>query len=90
MERRIANSRPKLPGPDRSIDLRGDVCPITFAKTKITLEEMAIGEVLRVILDYEPATRNLPRSAEMYGDQVLFVGPVAEHEWEVWLRKQVE
>ncbi|HEY8347900.1 MAG TPA: sulfurtransferase TusA family protein [Symbiobacteriaceae bacterium] len=79
-----------IPVPDRELDLRGDVCPITFAKTKIALEEMAVGQVLRVLVDYEPATRNVPRSVEMYGDQVLRVAPVAAHQWEILIRKQVE
>lgn len=85
-------SQPDLhrPHPDRTIDLRGDVCPITFAKTKIALEEMQVGQVLKVLLDYEPATRNVPRSAEMYGDQVLDVASTGQHEWEVLIRKQVE
>jgi len=78
------------PEPDRVIDLCGDVCPITFAKTKIALEEMNIGEVLLVKLDYEPATRNVPRSAAMYGDEVLAVRTVAPGRWEVVLRKRVD
>lgn len=78
------------PVPDREIDLRGDVCPITFAKTKIALEEMAVGQVLRVLLDYEPATRNVPRSAELYGDKALYIGSIRPGEWEVLIRKQVE
>lgn len=79
-----------LPAADQTIDLRGDVCPLTFAKTKIALEEMDLGQVLRVLLDYEPATRNVPRSAAMYGDQVLHVGPVSPGLWEVYIRKAVE
>jgi len=79
-----------LPKPDRVIDLYGDVCPITFAKTKIALEEMQIGQVLLVLLDYEPAHRNVPRSAEMYGDQVLAVTATESGTWEVLIRKQVE
>ncbi len=79
-----------LPQPDHVIDLRGDVCPITFAKTKIALEEMRIGEILLVRLDYEPASRNVPRSAEMYGDEVLAVRQVGEGEWEVLIRKRVD
>jgi TusA-related sulfurtransferase len=80
---------PDLTAADRTIDLRGDVCPITFAKTKIALEEMEVGQVLRVLLDYEPATRNVPRSAEMYGDKVVLVGPVDAGLWEVVIRKCV-
>ncbi|HYF95590.1 MAG TPA: sulfurtransferase TusA family protein [Symbiobacteriaceae bacterium] len=83
------SSGASLPSCDREIDLRGDLCPITFAKTKIALEEMEVGQVLRVLLDYEPATRNVPRSAAMYGDEVLHVGPVGQALWEVWIRKLV-
>lgn len=79
-----------FPTADRQLDLRGDVCPITFAKTKIALEEMAIGQVLRVLLDYEPATHNVPRSTAMYGDEVLHVGATAPAEWEVLIRKRVD
>lgn len=83
-------SQPALPPSDRVIDLCGDRCPITFAKTKIALEEMAIGQVLRVLLDYEPATRNVPRSAAMYGDEVLGVREVSPSSWEVLIRKRVD
>lgn len=79
-----------LPSFHREIDLRGDVCPLTFAKTKIALEEMEIGQILKVLLDYEPATRNVPRSASMYGDEVLRVAQADTSLWEVWIRKQVE
>lgn len=74
---------------ERTLDLRGDVCPITFAKTKIALEEMALGEILRVRLDYEPSSRNVPRSTAMYGDEVLAVHILAPGEWEVVIRKRV-
>jgi tRNA 2-thiouridine synthesizing protein A len=78
-----------LPEPHRSLDLCGDVCPITFAKTKIVLEEMEVGHVLQVILDYEPASRNVPRSVSLYGDEVLSVRQVAPGRWEVLIRKRV-
>lgn len=78
------------PLPDLTLDLRGDVCPLTFAKTKIALEEMEIGQVIAVLLDYEPATRNLPRSAEMYGDEVLHIGVIGSGEWQVLIRKRVQ
>lgn len=85
----MSDSQPSTQ-PDSELDLRGDVCPITFAKTKIALEDMAVGQVLRVLLDYEPASRNVPRSAEMYGDKVLRVAPIGAAEWEVLICKQVD
>jgi len=74
---------------DRTIDLRGDVCPLTFAKTKIALEEMEIGQVLCILLDYEPAIRNVPRSAEMYGDEPLGTSATGDGQWAVLIRKRV-
>jgi tRNA 2-thiouridine synthesizing protein A len=76
--------------PDRTIDLRGEVCPMTFAKTKIALEEMTVGQLLRVLLDYEPATRNVPRSVELYGDQVLAIHVTSDTEWAVMIMKCVK
>lgn len=74
---------------DRELDLRGDVCPITFAKTRIALEEMEVGQVLRVLLDYEPATRKVPRSVELYGDEVLGLTDLGPGEWALLIRKRV-
>lgn len=73
---------------DCEVDIRGDVCPITFARTKIALEEMELGQVLRVLLDYPPAASNVPRSAALYGDEVLAVRQIGPTEWEVLLRKR--
>lgn len=78
------------PQSDQVIDLRGDVCPITFAKTKIALEGMELGEILLVRLDYEPSSRNVPRSVALYGDEVLAVRPIGEGQWEVVIRKRVQ
>jgi tRNA 2-thiouridine synthesizing protein A len=83
-------SVPAQPRADVELDLRGDRCPITFAKTKIALEEMAIGQILRVLLDWEPATRNVPRSVELYGDQVLGLVQVEDGLWALLIRKQVD
>ena len=33
---------------NEEIDLRGEVCPYTFVKSKLALEEMEVGDVLRV------------------------------------------
>jgi tRNA 2-thiouridine synthesizing protein A len=37
------------------LDLRGGVCPYTFVKTKLKLEELESGEELIVTFDHAPA-----------------------------------
>ncbi len=47
---------------DDIIDLRGKICPMTFVYTKLALEKLQPGQVLKVILDYPPAFKNVPNS----------------------------
>ena len=72
----------------RRLDLRGEVCPYTFVKTKLALEEMAPGDVLRVLVDHEPAVRSVPRAVRGSGDAVLGVERIAEGLWEIVIEKR--
>jgi TusA-related sulfurtransferase len=72
---------------DRTLDIRGEVCPFTFAKTRLALEELQPGQILRVLLDYEPAAKNVPRSVETMGDEVISIEPCGESEWVITIRK---
>jgi TusA-related sulfurtransferase len=72
-----------------AIDLRGELCPFTFVRTKLALEELPIGARLRVIVDHEPATRNIPRSATEWGQEVVGVTSLSPHTWAIDLRKRV-
>ena len=76
--------------PDRELDIRGEMCPYTFVKTKLALEEMLPGQVLRVLVDYEPATKNVPRSVKLQGDEVLGVEPCGASQWAITVRKVIE
>ena len=62
---------------DATVDLAGEICPFTFVRTKLALEQLAIGGVLRVVVDHEPAIRNIPRSAREWGQEVLGVAELA-------------
>lgn len=72
---------------DRELSLRGEVCPYTFVRSKLALEEMETGQVLRVIVDHEPATINVPRSMENEGQEVLGVESVDQNAWAIVIRK---
>lgn len=71
---------------DRSIDIRGEVCPYTFVKSKLALEELESGQVLEIILDHDPAVENVPRSMEADGHKVLGVEKVGK-DWRILVRK---
>ena len=46
-----------LENADRSIDVRGEICPYPTIRIKETLKKLTPGQVLEVLTDYEPAVR---------------------------------
>ncbi|SNZ16328.1 sulfurtransferase TusA family protein [Hydrogenobacter hydrogenophilus] len=72
---------------DKELDIRGDVCPFTFVKSKLVLEQMQVGQILRVIVDYEPSAENVPKSMREEGQEVLAVNQIGEGQWEIIVRK---
>jgi len=73
--------------PDEDIDLRGEVCPYTFVKSKLALEEMEVGQVLSIKLDHLPAVDNCPRSFRNEGQEIIGVEQVDETDWLVTVKK---
>lgn len=76
--------------PDKKIDIRGLVCPYTFVKAKIAIESMEIGQVLEILLDYEEASRSIPKSMEDHGQKVINVEKINDREWILQIRKDRE
>lgn len=71
------------------LNLKGEVCPYTFVKSKLALEEMAIGQVLRVIVDHLPAVENVPRSLANEDQEIIEVTQVTDTDWTITVRKRV-
>lgn len=55
------------------LDLCGEVCPYTFLRTKLALEELQPGDHLTILLDHPPAFRNVPQALEEDGHLLLRV-----------------
>jgi TusA-related sulfurtransferase len=73
--------------PDRTLDIRGQVCPLTLVRSKLALDKIAPGEVLEIVVDHRPAAANVPRSLESEGHAVLCVEQTGGTEWRLLVRK---
>ena len=60
---------------EHAIDITGEVCPMTFVRTKLRLERMRSGEVLRVRLRGDEPLRNVPKAARDEGHSILGILP---------------
>lgn len=74
-------------GVAESLDLKGEVCPYTFVKSKLALEEMESGWVLRVIVDNPGSAANVPRSLSSEGHRILDVRKLNDTDWAITVMK---
>src|SRR5271166_2297532 len=56
---------------DRVLDITGEVCPMTFVRTRLALDALAPGQTLLVLLRGDEPVRNVPRTAAEQGHRVL-------------------
>lgn len=57
--------------PNYYLDITGEVCPMTFVRTKLLVERMPPGEVAEVRLKGAEPLTNVPRSLAELGHQIL-------------------
>jgi len=56
---------------DDMVDITDVVCPTTFVKAKIALEELDDGQILSVKMNDGEPVQNVPRSIKEEGHQIL-------------------
>ena len=56
---------------DDTVDITDVVCPVTFVKTKVALEELDEGQILSIRMNDGEPVQNVPRSIKEEGHQIL-------------------
>ncbi|MCB6994627.1 sulfurtransferase TusA family protein [bacterium 210820-DFI.6.37] len=56
---------------DELVDITDKVCPMTFVKAKVSLDEMDDGEILAIRMNDGEPVQNVPRSMKEEGHKVL-------------------
>jgi len=75
---------------NRELNLKGTICPDNFVKAKLALEELDSGQVLKIIVDYEPAISEVPKAMEYEGHKILEVKRLNKTDWEIIIQKYDE
>ena len=56
---------------DDTVDITDVVCPVTFVKAKVALEELDDGQILAIRMNDGEPVQNVPRSIQEEGHQIL-------------------
>ncbi|HEY8540896.1 MAG TPA: sulfurtransferase TusA family protein [Pseudothermotoga sp.] len=70
----------------KSIDVRGEVCPVPDVETKRALKGMKSGEILEVWIDYPMSKERIPESVKKMGHEVLEIEEVGKSEWKIYIK----
>lgn len=54
-----------------TVDITDVVCPVTFVKAKVALEELEEGDILSIRMNDGEPVQNVPRSIKEEGHQIL-------------------
>jgi len=71
---------------NKSIDARGEVCPIPDVETKRALKDMKPGEILEVWIDYPLSNERIPETVKKLGHEVLEIEEVGKSEWKIYIK----
>ncbi len=56
---------------DDTVDITDKVCPLTFVKAKVAIDELEDGEVIAIRMNDGEPGQNVPRSIKEEGHQIL-------------------
>ena len=56
---------------DDEVDITDKVCPMTFVKAKVAIDELEDGEMLDIRMNEGEPVQNVPRSMKEEGHQIL-------------------
>ncbi len=62
----------------KKLDIREDVCPITFVKARLLIEAMSSGEKAELLLRGTEPIENVPRSVKELGHTIIDFGKIRE------------
>jgi TusA-related sulfurtransferase len=68
---------------EQFLDIREDVCPITFVKTRLLIEAMSSGERAEILLRGQEPIENVPSSVRELGHAILEfdrIGEIDDHQ----------
>lgn len=71
----------------RTLDIRREVCPYTFVKSKLELEGLETGQTLEILLGNSESAANVPRSLEGEGHTIEALEKPEKNLWRILVTK---
>ena len=72
---------------DDTVDITDVVCPVTFVKARVALEELDEGQILSIRMNDGEPVQNVPRSIKEEGHQILKLDDNEDGTYTLYVKK---
>mgnify|MGYP000312635557 FL=1 len=72
---------------DDTVDITDVVCPVTFVKVKVALEELDEGQILSIRMNDGEPVQNVPQSIKEEGHQILKLDDNEDGTYTLYVKK---
>ena len=69
------------------LNLKGEICPMTFVKTKLAIERLNSGERIKVIFNSSEAKINVPKSLKELNYKVITINDIDKNNFYIIIEK---
>lgn len=69
------------------IDMLDEVCPMTFVKTKLAIENINQGERIKIIYNSQEAKTNVPKSLDELNHKVISINDINKKQFYIIIEK---
>lgn len=73
-----------------SVDITDKVCPLTFVKAKVAMEELDDGDILAIRMNDGEPVQNVPRSFKEDGHKILKLNDNEDGTYTLYVKKVEE
>tara|TARA_B110000914_G_scaffold55599_1_gene48221 strand:+ start:288 stop:521 length:234 start_codon:yes stop_codon:yes gene_type:complete len=71
----------------KEIDLLDEICPMTFVKTKLAIEQINQGERIKVIFNSQEAKTNVPKSLSEVNHKIIAIKNIDKEKFYIIIEK---
>lgn len=72
--------------PTKTIDVRGEVCPIPDVEAKRAVKKGKDGDIIMIQVDYAMSKERIPETVRKAGSEVLEIEEVGNSEWNIYVK----
>jgi TusA-related sulfurtransferase len=70
----------------RTVDVRGEVCPVPDVDTKRAIKKAKDGDIIMVQTDYAMSKERIPEAVKKMGSEVLEIEEVGASDWNIYIK----